>query len=194
MGLLRTARLQNLLEEILGDRTFESLPIPLSVVTADLMTGDQVVLYQGSLARALRASCSIPGIFEPVIDDGRSLVDGGLVNNVPVDVARRMGARIVIGVHLNADRCHSAPPRNVLEVLSYSFDILMNNGSQPYLSEADVVLAPRLGGFAPWDFRKIDELVARGENAMRAELGRLKEMLSMQSPLPLRTGSRRAFP
>jgi len=177
MGLMRMDKLQSFLEDILGDRTFQSLSIPLSVVTVDITTGEQVILSQGSVARAVRASCSIPGIFEPVVEDGRSLVDGGLVNNVPVDVVRRMGARIVIGVNLSSDRRHSVPPRNVFEVLLYSFDILLKNREDQRLSEADIIVAPRLGEFSPWDFRGIDQMVALGESAMRAEIGRLKEML-----------------
>lgn len=177
MGLLRMTKLQELLEETFGGKEFKDLVTPLSVVTADLVTGEQVVLSRGSMARALRASCSIPGLFEPVLDGERSLVDGGLVNNVPVDVARQMGAKIVVGVNLNSDHRHPSPPRNILEVLLYSFEILLNSGPQQFLPEADIIIAPRLGEYSPRDFRHIDELVAIGESAMHAQLGNLKQIL-----------------
>jgi NTE family protein len=178
MGLLRMDRLEHLLEEVLGNKTFENLSVPLSVVTVDLISGDQVVLRKGSVARAVRASCSIPGIFEPVEEDGQCLVDGGLLNNVPVDIVRGMGAEIVVGVDLNRDRRHIDPPRNVLDVLSYSFDILITNAANQYLAGADSVISPQLGGFSYRDFKRIDELVALGEEAMRAELGRVEGILS----------------
>ena len=195
LGLLRMDRLQRLLEETLGNRTFESLSIPLSVVTVDLVSGDQVILCEGPVARAVRASCSIPGIFEPVIEDGRSLVDGGLLNNMPVDIVRRMGAGIVLGVDLNPDRRHIEPPRNVLDVLSYSFDILITNAANQFLAEADIIVSPQIGGFSYRDLRRIDELVALGEAAMRTKLGRLKEMLSTQrKSRPGGGGGRRSAP
>ncbi len=142
MGFMKMDRLERLVEETLGKRTFASLAIPLSVVTVDLMTGEQVVLKAGSVGRAVRASCSIPGIFEPFNDNGRLLVDGGLANNVPVDVVRGMGAKKVLAVSLNADRHHATPPRHVLDVLFYSFDILMNSSVQRNLAEAEIVIAP----------------------------------------------------
>ncbi len=156
MGLLRMERLQRLLEATWGNRTFESLSIPLSVVAVDIVSGDQVVLSKGSIARAVRASCSIPGVFEPVAEDGRTLVDGGLLNNVPADIARQMGAGIVLAVDLNTDRRHQEPPRNVLDVLFYSFDILMTHATHQNLGESCIMISPRLDGCSYRDFRRID--------------------------------------
>jgi NTE family protein len=178
MGLMRMDRLQRLLEEALGDMTFQKLSIPLAVVTVDLISGDQVILCEGPVARAVRASCGIPGIFEPVVDGGRCLVDGGLLNNVPVDIVRRMGAGLVIGVDLSKDRRHNDPPRNIVDVLSYSFNILITNAANQSLAEADIVVSPPLGGFSYRDFRRMDELIELGERAMRSELGHLEQMLS----------------
>jgi len=177
MGLLNMNKLQRLIEDTVGDRTFESLAIPFCAVVTDITTGEQVILSEGPVGRAVRASCSIPGFFEPVAIDGRSLVDGGLVNNVPVNVVRNMGADIVIGVSLHGDRSHAAPPRNVFEVLFYSFDILMKSNESEQIAMADVVVAPELDGFPPWSFRGIDEMVALGESAMRMQMGRLRALL-----------------
>jgi NTE family protein len=177
MGFMKMDRLERLVEETLGKRTFASLAIPLLVVTVDIMTGEQVILSAGSVGRAVRASCSIPGIFAPFDDNGRLLVDGGLANNVPVDVVRGMGAKKVLAVSLSADRRHTTPPRHVLDVLLYSFDILMNSNVQRNIAEAEIVIAPEIGGFAYRDFRRADELVAQGEKAMRGQLKRLKKLL-----------------
>ena len=179
-GLMRIGRLQRLLENTFGDLNLEDLHIPLSVVTVDITKGEQVVLCQGSVARAVRASCSIPGIFEPLVEDGRSLVDGGLVNSIPADVARQMGAGVVIGVDLNPDRRHLDPPQNVFGVLSYAWHILLNNGANQIFAEADIIVAPRVGSISYWSLGKTDKLVALGESAMRSEIGRLKERLSAE--------------
>ncbi len=99
-GLTQGKRVVSLLKSILGDLTFSQLKYDFACVTTDIITGEQVVLHDGSLIDAVRASISIPGIFAPVMIDERYLVDGGLVNEVPVSVCRVMGAGYVIGVNV----------------------------------------------------------------------------------------------
>ena len=102
-GLIAGRRLAGVVGEILGDTKFEDLNKPLSCVTTELETGHEVWVRKGSLARGVAASYALPGIFSPVRVEGRWLVDGALVNPVPVSVCRALGARIVIAVNLNAD-------------------------------------------------------------------------------------------
>jgi NTE family protein len=99
-GFISFARLESYLVHILGDLTFAELKIPYAAVTADLATGKQVVLREGRVARAVRASCSVPGIVTPVEVDDRLLIDGGVVNNLPISVVRNLGADVVIAVGL----------------------------------------------------------------------------------------------
>jgi NTE family protein len=99
-GFISFAKLESFLARSLGDLTFADLKIPYAAVTADLATGKQVVLREGRVARAVRASCSVPGIATPVEIDGRLLVDGGVVNNLPISVVRNLGADVVIAVGL----------------------------------------------------------------------------------------------
>jgi NTE family protein len=99
-GLSQGKRVISLLKSILGDLTFSQLKYDFACVTTDIITGEQVVLHDGSLVDAVRASISIPGIFVPVVIDGRYLVDGGLVSEVPVNLCRVMGAGYVIGVNV----------------------------------------------------------------------------------------------
>ena len=99
-GLIQGKRVVSLLESILGRKTFSELKCDFACVTTDILTGQQVVLREGSLIEALRATISIPGIFTPVLIGERYLVDGGLVNEVPVSVCREMGADFVIGVNV----------------------------------------------------------------------------------------------
>jgi len=100
-GLVEGKRVQELLEEIIGDRTFRDLQKPFRCVAADLKSGEEIVFTEGPLLHAIRASISIPGIFTPVKHGDGFLVDGGLVNPVPVDQLKAMGARITIAVDVN---------------------------------------------------------------------------------------------
>jgi NTE family protein len=181
-GFLRMDRFEGLIRETIGVENFRDLSIPLSTVAVDLATGREVIFDSGPIARAVRASCSVPGVFEPVLEGEGVLVDGGLLNEVPADVVRRMGADIVLAVSLTADRRHDSPPRNVLDIIYYSFDILLAARTQESLKAADIVVAPQLAGFAYRDLKRIDELVERGERAMREALGRLKQIIAAATP------------
>jgi len=100
VGLLKGKRVVSLIESILGNLTFSQLKYPFACVATDIITGEQVVMRDGSLLEAIRASISLPGIFTPVASQGRFLVAGGLINTVPVSVCRDMGADYVIGVNV----------------------------------------------------------------------------------------------
>lgn len=102
-GLIKGARLMDFFERNLKDRSFEALDFPFSCVATDLETGREVWLREGSVARAVRASIALPGLMTPVYEEGRLLVDGGLVNPVPVSLCRAMGADIVVAVDLGSD-------------------------------------------------------------------------------------------
>lgn len=115
-GLLRGERvLQSFAEAVGGESTqFRDLSIPVAVVSVDLRSGQEVVLASGSVAKALRATCSVPGLFLPVEYDDFTLVDGGLLNNVPADVVRQMGAEVVVAVDVLPDFSHNQagqPPK-----------------------------------------------------------------------------------
>jgi NTE family protein len=182
MGFLRMERFEGLIRDTIGVEDFRDLSIPFSTIAVDLATGREVIFASGPIARAVRASCSVPGVFEPVLEGEGVLVDGGLLNEVPADVVRRMGADVVLAVSLTADRRHDAPPRNVLDIIYYSFDILLAARTQESLKAADLVVAPQLAGFAYRDLKRIDELVDRGERAMRGALGKLKQIIAATTP------------
>ncbi len=173
-GVLRLDKLERYMERMTGVRDFAGLRIPFAAVATDLERGRPVVFTTGSIARAVRASCSVPGLFEPLRDGDAMLVDGGLVDDVPADVARAMGADVVVAVNLHAHRHQSGPPRSLLDIAYYTFDILLANSAQKGISSADVVVCPELHGFNYRDLKKVNELADRGEQAMRAALGDLK--------------------
>ena len=166
-GFLRMDRFEGLIRDTIGVEDFRDLAIPLSTVAVDLTTGRQVVFNLGPIARAVRASCSVPGVFEPVQEGEGVLVDGGLLNEVPADVVRAMGADVVLAVSLTADRRHDAPPRNVLDIIYYSFDLLLASRTQESVKAADMWSPPTCAGFAYRDLRRIDELARGGRPRCR---------------------------
>jgi NTE family protein len=170
MGLLATERLERYLERTLGASRFEDLPLPFAVVAVDISAGEEVVLREGPLASAIRASCSVPGIFAPVTLGGRLLVDGGLLNDVPADVARTLADGPVLAVKLNGGSREASRPRSILDVITSSLAILALHGIQRGLAAADVVVAPELGHASYRDLRRVDELAAAGERAARVAL------------------------
>lgn len=101
-GLVEGKKIEAYLAQHLGERSFDELEIPLALVAVDLISGEEVVLTEGPVVEAVRATISMPGVFVPVCRDGRVLVDGGLLNNLPADVVRRMGADVVIAVDVSA--------------------------------------------------------------------------------------------
>jgi NTE family protein len=176
MGLVKSEKLEKLLGTMLSDRSFEELNIPLSVVTVDILTGDEVILRSGSVARAVQASCSIPGLFKPVDRDDRLLVDGGLINNLPSNIVREMGAEVVIAVDLISDVVNTNPPKNIVDILYYSFNIMIRNAARKGLEDADCVIKPDLRGFSYHRLGRLDELMARGEMAARESLSILRAL------------------
>jgi len=151
--------------------TFDQLPTPFRVVAVDLRAAEKVVLDRGPLATALRATMSLPGVFPPVERDGRVLVDGGALDNVPADVVRSMGASTVIAVDVGV------PPGEVdlslFGLIGGTVDTMMRAATRLALKDADLTIAVDVGGFGSLDWRRADELIARGYQAAeshRAEL------------------------
>jgi len=180
-GMLRLDKLERYVERMIGVRDFNGLRIPLATVATDLQRGEPVVFTAGSVAKAVRASCSVPGLFEPFRDGNSVLVDGGLVDDVPADVVRSMGADLVVAVNLHARRRQSGPPRGLLDIAYYTFDILLSNSAQNGIASADIVICPDLQGFNYRDLKRVDELAERGEQAMRAAMGELKRRIDGNS-------------
>ena len=177
-GMMRLDKLERYVEAMTGARDFADLNIPFAAVATDLEKGEPVIFTTGPVAKAVRASCSVPGLFEPLMDGNTALVDGGLVNDVPADVVRAMGADIVIGVNLHSRKLQSGPPKNILDIAYYTFDILLAGAGQKGMSGADLVVSPDLQGFHYRNLKKTDELVSRGEQAMRGSLEELRRLIA----------------
>jgi NTE family protein len=155
---------------------FDRLPIPFRAVATDMESGEQVVLSGGDLAIALRSSMSVPGVFSPIERDGRILGDGGLVNNLPVDVARRLGAEVVLAVNVGTPVGGRETLGSVIGLTAQMINILTEQNVQrsiASLSAGDVLIRPDLQRLGAGDFDKTAELIERGRAGAEAMVGRL---------------------
>jgi len=193
-GLLRGERLRAYFERHLGQWTFSDLRLPLTLVAVDLNTGQEVLLRQGSVAQALRATVAIPGLLAPVELDGQRLVDGGVLNNLPVDAVRQMGAEAIVAVDVTPEVGHATgywlgnlrwvPDgfQETLAALSDTVAAMMGTMAQQKVRAAqpDILIRPRLpaGVGVLAGYGRARELIAAGEFAgeealplIRARLG-----------------------
>jgi NTE family protein len=173
---------------------FDDLPIPFRAVATDMETGQAVELDSGDLAMALRSSMSVPGVFSPVEHQGRILGDGGLVNNLPVDLARRLGADIVIAVNVGTPVGGRETLGSVIGLTAQMINILTEQNVQRSLAllrPEDVLVRPTLEGLGSGDFARTADFIRLGEAAAAAELSRLTALAAVSSP-PASWGDRPA--
>ena len=186
LGVQSNERLEKYLRARLPISRFENLPIPFAAVATDLKTGTPVVMRdQGDVPFAIRASCTIPGWYVPVTDEqGRQLVDGGLVAVIPSLAARSLGADIVIAVDVNADGASffGASTRSVLGVLLQSMLVFQKTASHYQVESADLVIRPKVG-HVRWDqVRRADELIAAGYKAGLESIPRIRALIDKATP------------
>lgn len=168
---------------VAGRAHFDALPIPFRAVATDLETGDAVVLDRGDFVDAMRASLAAPGVFAPVEIDGRLLVDGGLANNLPVDVAQSMGVDVLIVVDVGFPLRKRDTLDSVTTISNQMLSILIRRGSDAQrarLSERDILISPDLGEASSFDFAIIPQATSLGETAAREAAARLAGLASEQ--------------
>ena len=171
-GFIGGKRITNLLRRFIGDIQFKDLDIPFACVATDIINGEEVVLNEGSVLEAVRASISIPVIFKVVKRKGRYLVDGGLVNQVPVSVAKNMGADFIIAVDITpskAERANfltqngGAREPSILQVMVQTIYLSTYMTSQEMSHGADAVIHPHLAHIGPGEFHRAQECILEGE-------------------------------
>ena len=157
---------------------FSNLPIPYRCVAVDLVDGKEVVFSSGSLPMAMRASMSIPGVFAPVEWKGKMLVDGGALNNLPVDVAREMGADVIICVDLSTGWKKKEELKSPSAVVEQLIGMMGQTKYRKNMAEADLYINPSLKGFSAASFQPeaIDTMIQRGELAARQKWGELMDL------------------
>lgn len=165
---------------------FASLPVPFACVAADMVTGKEVVLREGLLAQAMRSSMAIPGAFTPVRINGMVLVDGGIVNNFPADVAKAMGADVIIGVDVQSDLKEAGALNTLPGIMGQLINLMCLNKFEANKAMTDLYIRPDVRGYSAASFNKeaIDTLLVRGGKAALLkwdELMELKRELGLDS-------------
>src|SRR5713226_6502419 len=176
-GFIRGEALQNFVNKALANRPMNALPRKLAVVATELQTGEMTVLRSGDVGLAVRASSSVPGVFQPVRIGGREFVDGGLVSPVPAKVARDLGAEVVIAVDISS-KPKNAKVSSTIEVLLQTFNIMSATVAQYELGQADVVIRPDVGSIRGTDFQSRHLAILEGEKAAAGKMEEVRAALA----------------
>ncbi|MCL6610172.1 MAG: patatin-like phospholipase family protein [Peptococcaceae bacterium] len=178
-AFLNNEKLGLLVERELGGKTFSELKIPFAVVAADACTGEEVVIREGKVSDAVRASTAIPAVFDPVKLGDRTLIDGAVVNMVPASVCRSMGADLVIAVSVNDFSFRSGPPRNIImAILRYTDMMLKRQVAQAKNQWADIVVSVERPDLSGYSFREARQFIREGERAADSAMPRIKALIS----------------
>jgi len=176
-GFIKGEKLEGYVNRMLRNTPMEKLRIPFYAVATDIQTGKEMVFGTGNTGAAVRASCSIPGAFTPMVIGGRMYVDGGVVSPVAVDAAKRLGADVVIAVDVSGDG-GGAKPQGTLSTILQAIGIMYEKISAQQLQKADVVIKPNVSAISSSDFSKRHEAVLEGERATIAALPAIKAAIS----------------
>ncbi len=189
VGLLHGGRVENFLRPLIGDVDIKSCKIPFAAVAAEIKTGAEVVLNEGSLLKAVRASISIPVVFVPVNYNGVYLVDGGVVNPVPANIVRSMGATFTIAVNVLNDpqrlrrlgltgskKSDKAP--SLMNALVQSMYIMEYEIIRASILKADILIEPDVSGIEPYEFHRGADAIEAGYKAAQAVIPEIKKLLS----------------
>lgn len=163
-GLLTNNKVADYITRHLGEVEIGQASIPLAIVATDISSGNKVVLTEGLVSTAVRASTCIPGIFQPVNYNDQLLVDGGIVENVPISPLRDMGAEVIVAVDLNAKHTYEEP-RNMVDVLMNSFHFTLAHAAQVHTNKADILIEPDLSSFNRIDVDQTKQLIEAGYTA-----------------------------
>jgi NTE family protein len=177
MGLTEGNRLEDVIRQVIMGKTFADAKTPLAITAVDVQTGEELYFTEGDLARTIKASCSLPGIFKPVELTGRLLIDGGMRQHMPTDIAKKLGANFIVGVDvgfcIKKGRINS-----MLGIIMQSIQIMGEELSSHQSVNADILIAPALGAdMDQMAFNKAALIIKKGEEAAEHTLPELKKHL-----------------
>jgi NTE family protein len=175
IALFDTQPMEAMVRKVIGDSEFSDLEIPFAAVACDLMTGERVVLQSGPVAPAIRASASVPGVFTPVELNGRLLVDGGVVDNLPVEQVKAMGATFTIASDVSNRGQNIKRPDNIFDVLQTTFNIMQDRGALPNRDASDCYIRPKLRSIPAGDSRRARRCWRKGRRRLKRFCRALKD-------------------
>jgi Predicted esterase of the alpha-beta hydrolase superfamily len=176
-GLVQGRALQDYINQLLHHQSIEQLKIPFAAVATQLETGQRTVFVRGNTGQAVRASSSVPGVFEPAVVNGKHYVDGGVVSPIPVDAARQLGADFVIAVDIST-RPSGSNPQGMVNIVGQTIAIMGQQLGAQETARADVVIRPDLGGIGPTDFEQKNQAILEGERATLAAIPAIRAKLA----------------
>lgn len=176
-GFIKGEKLEAFINKTLNNTPMENLKIPFYAVATDIQNGQEIVFSRGNTGQAVRASCSIPGIFRPVQIEDRMYVDGGVVSPIAVDAARRLGADIVIAVDISGEGDRTKPD-GTIATISQAFNIMYSKLGHIQLARADVVIRPKVAYIGSSDFSKRQEAILEGEKAAMEALPQITQIIN----------------
>jgi NTE family protein len=160
MGLLSNNKLGQLVSKNINDKNIEDAQVPLAIVACDIVSGEKVVIKKGNVAEAVMASTCIPGIFKPITIGDHILVDGGIVENLPISPIKEFGCDTIVGVDLT--NIKNIKPKNMFDVLMNTLNITLKNATLIQRDHTDIVISPDLTSFNMIDTKQISELIEVG--------------------------------
>ncbi|MBM3116741.1 patatin-like phospholipase family protein [Jeongeupia naejangsanensis] len=176
-GIVKGQKLQDFVNQLVGNRPIDKFAKPFGAVATELDTGKRTVFVRGNAGQAIRASSSIPGVFEPALIAGKRYVDGGVVSPVPVDAARELGADIVIAVDISTKAGNKAPS-GLIGTVNQAVVIMGQKLGEQELTRADVVIRPKVGKIGPTDFDQKNQAILEGEKAALAAIPQIKQKIA----------------
>jgi NTE family protein len=176
-GFIKGEKLESYINRMLRNTPMEKLRIPFFAVSTDIQNGREMDFGSGNTGRAVRASCSIPGIFAPVLIGGRMYVDGGVISPVAVDAARKHGADVVVAVDISGGG-EAPKPQGTMETILQSISIMYERMTAQQLPRADVIIRPKVGYIGAADFSKRHNAVLEGEKATVEALPAINSIIS----------------
>jgi NTE family protein len=176
MGMAKGDKLEEFVRTKIKTPDIENLKLPFAAVATDLNRGTRVVLDKGSVAKAVHASSAIPGVFNPVEHQGRLLVDGGVMDNIPIAVAREKGADIVIAVDIS-ENLANFNITNLIDVMLQAVNIMFSENVRYKKKEADVLIAPQVGNVAMLDFTQKKRCMQAGIEATQKAMPEIRKKI-----------------
>jgi len=180
LSIFDTQPMEEFLRRKIGDIEFKDLKIPFAAVACDIHTGAKVVLDTGPVAPAIRASAAIPGLFSPVEINGRLLVDGGIVDNLPVDEVRAMGAGYVISSDVSHRGPHTKKPENLFEITLSMVYIMQTHAALPHEDASNCYIRPNVSQYSSWGFKDVPQVTEAGREAARQVIPQLRRQLRIR--------------
>lgn len=176
-GVVQGQKLQDYVNAQVKNRPLDKLNVPFAVVATQLETGQRTVFVRGNTGQAVRASSSVPGVFEPVDISGKHYVDGGVVSPVPVDAARQLGADVVIAVDISS-KANGSNPQGMINIVGQSISIMGQKLGEQELARADIVIRPKVNQIGAADFEQKDQAIMEGERAALAAMPAIKAKIA----------------